>query len=589
MSNIILHQPSLHVYQSYIQDLITYAHGFTSLDPSVIMAGPRERSRHRGMERQEQHELQNRQSFHHSTTTLEGLNAHEEDHLDDHKLGLPQNLRARRSDRTSSRMRKERLVKARILMILTASVILILFVYAFCVFRHPSRSAEPSNYEPEWTHTTAITRPGSTVYHTVHYQQFYHARPIHDQAAMAVSSDLEAIDRTTSQDLSHPPVMTTTVTPVPGLYFIPMPITDGGWPQAQLYSQPSSHSASNTEKSRVLQTNPDWKASETDSDGLIEFPGIGSSETRVVGRADAGTTSVGRWGMVTLYRLRRRSGQSVSYYKGWCVKNACSPQKRLNSMCNTNKTITDPFRKQECKWCWPEDQKMVAEIDSHCLEVSKRAFDALIIICGIFLFFMLVITMLLAIRSLRRSQKVKSGRLPDKLATNISPIQEKANNFIPSSWFSQVTSKFGRSSKAGPARTRADYQGNAGFQKRSVGEANGPVPWYRVIFARLADGSKIGPENPALGRSNLEKQKMKLVDHKLAKRQGESLESVPVLPPAPPTISSQVFSDIENMGQGSLSPDSGVNSSQRDPQGYRPDLRSNTEPLAQAARGEILG
>ena len=532
------------------------------------MAGPRERSRHRGMERQEQHELQNRQSFHHSSTTLEDLNAHEEDHLDDHRLGQPHNLRAHRSDRT--RMRKERLVKARILMILTVSVILILFVYGLWAFRHPSRSAEPSNYEPEWTHTTTISKPGSTVYYTVHYQQFHHARPIHDQAAMAVTSDLEAIDRTASQDLSHPPVMTTTVAPVPGLYFIPMPIADGGWPQAQQYSQPSSYSASNTRKSRVLQTNPDWKASETDSEALIQSPGIGTPETRVVGRADAGTTSVNRWGMVILYKLRRRSGQSVSFYKEWCVKNACSPRKRLNSMCNTNKTITDPFRKQECKWCWPEAQKMKAEIDSHCLEVSKRAFDALVIICGIFLFFMLVITMLLAIRSLRRSQKVKSGRLPDKLATNISPIQEETNNFIPNSWFSQITSKFGRSSKAGPARTRADHQGNAGFQERSVGETNGRTPWYRVVFARLADGSKFGPENPALSRSNLEKQTTKLVDHKLANRQGESLESVPVLPPAPPAISSQVFSDIENMGQGSLSSGSGANSSQRDPQELPP-------------------
>ena len=472
-------------------------------------------------------------------------------------------------------------------MILTASIILILFVYGLWAFRHPSGSAEPSNYEPKWTHTTTISMPGSTVYHTVHYQQFHHARPIHDQAAMAVSSDLEAIDRTTSQDLSHPPVMTTTVAPVPGLYFIPMPIRDGGWPQAQQYSQPSSHSASNTEKSRILQTNPDWKASETDFEALIQSPGIGTPETRVVGSAEAGTTSVSRWGMDILYRLHRRSGQSVSFYKGWCVKNACSPQKRLDSMCNTNKIITDPFRKQECKWCWPEDQKMVAEIDSHCLEVSKRAFDALIIICGIFLFCMLVITMLLAIRLLRRSQKVKSGRLPDKHATNIALVQEKTNNFIPGSWFSQVTSKFGRSSKAGPARTGADHPGNVEVQERSVGEANGPAPWYKGIFARLADGSKFGQENRALGRSSLEKQTTKLVDHKLANRQGESLESVPVLPPAPPAISSQVFSDIENMGQGSLSSGSGANSSQRGPQGLPP--RSSKQYRTASSSSERRG
>ena len=548
------------------------------------MAGPRERSRHRGMERQEQHELQNRQLSHHSSTTIEGLNAHDEDSLEDHKHGQPQNPRAHRSDRTSSRTCKEQLAKHRIKTILTASVICILFVYGLWAFRHPNRSAEPSNYEPDWTHTTTITRTGPTVYYTVQYQQFHHARPIHDQAAMAIPSDLEATDRTTSQDLSSPPVMTTTVAPVPGLYFIPMPMTDGSWPQAQQYSHPSFHSASNTEQLRILQRDPGWKASEPDSEALVQSPSIGTPGTLVVGRADAGTTSVGRWGVDILFTLHRRRHQSVSFYKGWCVENACSPRKQLNSMCNTSKTITDPFRKQECKWCWPEAQKNLTEIDSHCLKVSNRAFDALIIICGIFLFFMLFIAMLLAIRMLRRSQKAKAGRIPYKHATTVSPVQEKTNNVVPSSWFSQVTSKFGRSSKAEPARIRAD---DAGIQERSAGEANGPGPWYKAIFARSRCGSGVGPENLARGRSSLQKQTTKLLDQKLANGQGVSLESVPVLPPAPPAISSQVFSDIENMGQGSLSSGPGTNSSQRNPQGLPP--RSSKQSRTVSSSSERRG
>ena len=550
------------------------------------MVGPRERSRHRGVERQEQHELQNRQSSNHSSTTIEGLNAHDEDSLEDHKNAQRQNPRAHRSDRTSSRMCKEQLAKHWILTILMASVICILFVYGLWAFRRPNRSAEPSIYEPDWTHTNIITRTGSVVYHTVQYQQFHHARPIHDQAAMAVPSDLEAADRTTSQDLSRPPVLTTTVAPVPGLYFIPMPMTDEGWPQAQRYSYPSSHPASNTEQSRILQTNPGWKASEADSEALVQSPSIGTPGTRVIGRADAGTTSVSRWGVDILYKLRRRSGQSVSFYKGWCIENVCSPPKRLSSMCNTSKTIADPFRKQECKWCWPDTQKMATEIDSHCLKVSKRAFDALMIICGIFVSFIFLIAMLLAIRMLRRSQKAKAGRLSDKHATNISPVQEKTNNVVPSSWFPQVTSKFGRSSKAGRARTRAD---DAGIQDRSVGETNDPAPWYKAIIARSEDGSRVGAEKPALGRSSLQKQKTKLLDHKLANGQGDSLESVPVLPPAPPAISSQVFSDIENMGQGSLSSGSGANSSQRDPQGLPPRSSKQSRTVSSSSERRSAG
>ena len=354
-------------------------------------------------------------------------------------------------------------------------------------------------------------------------------------------------------------------------------MTGGGWPQAQQYS----HSASNTKQSRILQTNPGWKASEPNSEALVQSPSIGTPGTRVVGRADAGTTSLSRWGVDILYKLRRRSGQSASFHKRWCVENVCSPPIRLNSMCNTSKTITDPFRKQECKWCWPDAKKMATEIDRHCLKVSKRAFDALMIICGILFFFMLLIAMLLAMRMLRRSQKAKAGRLRDKHATNVSPVQEKTNNVVPSSWFSQVTSRSGRSSKAGPARTRAD---DAGIQDRSVRETNRPAPWYKAIFARLGDGSKVGAEDPALGRSSLQKQTTKLLDHKLANGHGDSLESVPVLPPAPPAISSQVFSDIENMGQGSLSSGPGANNSQRDPQGLPP--RSLKQSRTVSSRSE---
>lgn len=495
------------------------------------MARPRERSRHRGMERQKEHEMQNLQTLHRSPTA-EGSTAHIEDLYDDCNHGHPQSSGAKRLDRRSLRMCierlagvlrtckerltevlwmcKEGLAKYRMTTILTATVICVFFAYGLWAFCGLNPSSEPSdNGLDQYTSTVYLTSPGPTTYitRTVHSKQFYEARPVHDQAPMVVPSKIEANGPVTHRDLSHPNVETVTSAPVSRLYFIPMSFTKGGWPRLQQDYHSSSRSASRIEGPQTLQGSPSSLNSTSEAKCLLRSNEAGAPRNLVAGQADGDTTSFTHWVVNVLYDLRRRSSGSIPSNQSWCIQNACSPKKQLNYMCNTNKTISDPFQKQECEWCWPEDQRKHEEITKHCTEVSKRAAFAMVIICGILFFCTLVIAILLASRMLRHRRRARADRVPVGL-THL----------------------------------------------------------YKSFFTSLRKHSSIGPENPAPSRFRLQKHRTKPLEQEMAIGDGMH-ERVPVLPPAPPSISSRVFSDIENMGQGRLLSDPGTSSSHHEPQG----------------------
>lgn len=530
-----------------------------------IMAGPRERSRHRRKERQEEHPLLNIQASH-RRPTAEGSNeagecgfvrdhtdvpsAHSEDSYDDHDHGHPLDSRALRLDRRFLKTCKEGLVKHR-MWILPATLTCILFVCGLWAFY---RSAEPSDYRTY--HSTITVTPSSTVYitYTVHYKQFHEARPVHHQVPMAVPSNLEATGQVTGQDLSHPQIVTATSAPVSGLYLIPVSVASGDWPQTQKDSHPSSRSARNAEGSQTLQGNPSFGRSEPDDPLLLQLRG--TPRNLFPGQAYADTTSFTRWGVEVLYELRRRSRRSIYFNKRSCIKSACSPEKILNSMCNTNKTISDSFQKQECEWCWPENQRKHQEINKHCSKVSKHALNTMFIICGIFLFCTLAIAIVLATRMLRRRRRAEADCILHK---HTSTIPQEKTNSAPSCWVSLDMTNSGRSSKA--KKTRVDDKAT---RKRSPGEAVGQKSWYKAVFAKWGKLSGTGPANPAHARLKLQKKETKPLDQDFAIGDGDH-ERVPVLPPAPPAISSQFFSDIENMGQGSLRSDPGIKNSQHDP------------------------
>lgn len=526
------------------------------------MAGPRERSRHRGKGRQEEHPLQDIKPSHRRPTAegsieagecgfvqdhTDAPSAHGEDSYDNHNHGHPLDLRAQLLDSRILKMCKEGLVKHRI-WILPATLTCVLFVCGLWAF---SRSA-PSE-STDFQSTITVT-PSSTVYitYTVHYNQFHDARPVHHQAPMAVPSNLEATGQVTGQDLSHPHVKTAASAPVSGLYFMPMSFASGGWPQTQKGSHPSSRSARNTEGSQAMQGSLSFGRSEPRAQLLPQPRDLGAPRNLFPGQAGADTTSLTRWGVEVLYNWRRRSRRSIHFYKEFCIKNACSPHHQLESMCNTPRTISDSFRKQECEWCWPENQRKHQEIDRHCSEVSKRALNAMFIICGILLFCTLAIAIVSATRMLRRGRRAKADCVLHKDASTTS--QDKTNG-APSCWSSFGMSNFGRYSKA-----RFD---NRAMHKRSIGEAIGQKPWYKAVFARSEKPLGIGPTNPAPGWLRIQKKRTRPLDQEIAIGDGNH-ERVPVLPPAPPAISSQIFSDIENMGQGSLRSDSGTNNSQHD-------------------------
>ncbi|CAF9913782.1 MAG: hypothetical protein ALECFALPRED_001366 [Alectoria fallacina] len=557
------------------------------------MAGPRERSRRRGNERQPENLLQDRQTSH-RRPTAEGSNdagehrrvrdytdapsAHGEDSYDDREYGHPLNSGAQRLDRRILRTCKERSAGAlgtckkglaKHWMRILPATICIFLVYGLWNFCNLNRSAEPSKFGLGWSNRQptrhyqsmlTVTHTASTAYiiDAAYHKQFHDARPVHHQTPMVVPSNLEATGQVIGQDLSHPHIVTAKSAPVSGLYFIPMSFTSGGWPQMQRDTHPSSCSARNTDGSQTLQRGPSFGSLEPEAKLLVQSRKIGAPRNLFPSQADTDSTSFSRWGVEVLYGLHRRRRRSIPFYEG-CTKNVCSPHKQLTSMCNTSKTISDPFRKRECEWCWPENQRRQQEINDHCMEVSKRALNAIFISCGIFLFCTLAIAIVLATRILRRRRRTKADRILHKHASSASPLQEKTNSF-PIHWFSLRTSHCGKSSET--AKTKVDMA----VRKRWPGEAVGQNPWYKAFFAKSGIVSGSGPENPDPGRLRLQKKRTKPFDGEIAIGDGEH-ERAPALPPAPPAISSRVFSDIENMGQGSLLSGPGTTISQRDPQG----------------------
>lgn len=544
------------------------------------MAGPRDRSRLRDKDRQEEHELQKTQtSKRRSTAGVSNdvgefgvvlartgtFSGYDEDSHDDHHHGSPRHSGGQRLDRRFLGACKERLpgisatcreIFAKHWMrILPATVICMLFIWAFMEFRRSNFSAEALDYglssQSAMTYIVAHTSATTYITYTAHHAQIDVARPVHHQAPMAVSPDLEVTREATGPDLSNPHVRA----PVSGLYFMSMSVTSGGWPQTQQASRPSSCAARNSESSKSVQGSPSLGSSVPEVKPLLLSREIDAPHNLYSGQADVDTTSFTRWGVELLYDLRR-SRRSIPF-QGRCIDNACSPHKQLNTMCNTSKSIFDSFRRQECEWCWPENQRKHQEINDHCTEVSKRALKAMSVICGIFLFCALCIV---AALMLRRRRRAKSGCILRKGATTASPPQ--ITKSVPSRWFSHAMSKTRRYFNT--ANTRDD---DVAIKKRSLGKAVGLIPWYKLVIAKPGMRSGIGPGNPAPGRSGFQKQRTKALDLNVDIGDRVLHERVPVLPPAPPTISSRVFSDIENMGQGTLLSGPGTKGSQHDPQG----------------------
>ena len=564
------------------------------------MAGPRDRSHHRGMESPNQYELQNMHSSHLSPTD-EGLTAHREDSYEDRNRGHPHHSGAQHLDLRSFRTCKQSLdeiletckaqparilrtcmgplTKHRMMTLFITSVLCILLLLAF---RGRDTRAEPSGdglngdtgRAMEYHHfPITVSRHHNTVYRTIDVvdSQFRGARPVHHQAPMAVPSDLEHTGQAKCQHYLHLHVETGMSSPVSGLYFMPVSITEGDWPQTQQETHPSSSPTTHVEGSQHLQGSQSSGKSEPQAEPLLHNDRIYAPRNLSADRTDADSTSFTRWGVEILYALHRNRHRSPHIYRESCIANACSPQKQLISMCNATENITDSFQKQECEWCWPENQSKHLEIEKHCTEVSKRAFNAMIIICGILLFCTVIIAIILAPRMLHSIRTAKKDRMINENSTTASSLQKKSNSISNTQLLHRI-SKISRSFDI--AKSRIDGKAN----KECSSENGGSNPWYKPIFAKSKNRSGISPEDRVSGRSRLQKQRTKPLDQDIANGNSESHARVPVFPPASPAISSRIFSEIKDMGQGSLLSDAGTSSSQHNTQGM--PQRSSKQPRA---------
>ena len=546
------------------------------------MAGPRDRSRHRGMESQDPYELQDMHPSHLSPTDG-GSTTHSEDSYENRNRGHPRDSGAQYLDLKLFRKYKQRpdeiletckaqsatilrmcmgpLTKHRMMTLFITSVLCILLLLAF---RCHDPRAEPPGYglnvdtgrAMKYHHfPITVSRHHNTMYRTIDVvdNQFHGARPVHHQPPVAVPSDLELTGQARRQHLLHLYVETGTSSPVSGLYFMPVSITEGDWPQTQQETHPSSCPTTHVKGSQNLQGSQSSGKSEQQAELLLRYDKICAPRNLSADQADEDPTSFTRWGVDVLYALHRYSHRSPHIYRESCIANACSPQVQLISMCNATKNISDTFQKQECEWCWPENQRKHLEIEKHCTEVSKRAFNAMIIICSIFLFCTVIVAIILAPRMLHNIRTAKKDRMINENATTASPLQKKSNSISNPQLLHRISK-------------------------------NSSNPWYNPIFAKSKNRSGISPEDRVSGRSRLQKQRTKPLDQDFANGNSESHERVPVLPPAPPAINSREFSELQTMGQGSLLSDAGTKSSQNITQGM--PLRSSKQSRAVSSGSE---
>ena len=554
-----------------------------------MMAGPRFRSQTRPVGNKQQYELQDMQTLRRSSTgegSIFYYTAHSEDSYEDRHHGHPNTTRGQQLDQGMLGRCKARTVEILWVcmgMFAEKGMTMLFMAFVMCVFVIfiilASRGLNPSpksfdyglegstGQAIEHAHPTMIITHSHTLYRIVkvYDKQFHDARPIHHQAPIALPSNLEPRDQTKLQDLTHPHQGGETFASVSGLYLMPMSITKEDWQQTQQDPYRPSRPASNTEFLQPL--NPSLEKSEHEAKPAQHASKTDATRSLSARTTKADTNSFTRWGSEILYSLHRRIYRGVHLYKGWCIENVCSPPKQLDSICNTNNTTSNSFRKQECEWCWPlQDEK---HIDKHCTKVSKGAVNTMAIICGIFLLCMLIMAILL----LRRRVAAKARRCLVKHAMSASTLHEESNGAATHQNLHGI-SKFGRSSKA--TKIRVDDQA---IKRGSPTEAAGLTPWYKAAFAKPEKRSKSSPENRASNRSRLQKQGTKPLQQEIAIGESNSHEKVPVLPPAPPAFSSRVFPDIENKDQGSVLSGAGTNNNQHDRQGRpRPLSRQSRAP-----------
>ena len=192
---------------------------------------------------------------------------------------------------------------------------------------------------------------------------------------------------------------------VPGLYLIPMPVSHLR-ESAILQITSLSQSSPSTLQEQQLQ--------EHEPHHLATFSSI---STTVGPKATAQAAKHAPYVTLGVTMLPRSNHRSFSNrILIFCVKNVCSVNTTLASMCNDS-VPESVYERKECEWCWDNSSHVFrpngTAIHVHCQEVVKHSVKTLWIVGSLCLFPLLVISIILLRRCIasQKRKRAAAGRL----------------------------------------------------------------------------------------------------------------------------------------------------------------------------------
>lgn len=290
---------------------------------------------------------------------------------------------------------------------------------------------------------------------------------------------------------------TTSLAWVPGLYLIPMPVSP---PRESIMLQSPSLSGS----SRTMLQKPPLQ--EHGPHPFATFSSISTTTDRKA-TSQAGKHLPFVFGGVTILP----SSDNISFRDHlmiFCVRNVCSPNNTLASMCN-NGVPEAEYERQECEWCWNNSSHVMnpngTALLIHCKKVVDHSVKTLWIVGSLCLLPLVIISIILLKRCIA-SQKRKRAAAKR---------------------FSKSTQSF-KPGKSGGDRTVLAPTGGNNDKDRELAKKK-PKRCRLLKMRRKAWEEKQGMDITATD------------DRDLIMR-----------PDIPHSIDTEIFSNIRGMGQGKL-------------------------------------
>ena len=205
---------------------------------------------------------------------------------------------------------------------------------------------------------------------------------------------------TTSSDATSMDSITSQVW-VPGLYLVPLPVSN---PRRSIMLQSTSPSKSSSTTFQKPQPQEHVPHSFTTSSSMSTTAGTKAT-------APTGKHPPFVFGGVTILH----SSNHISFRDRlfiFCVKNVCSMNTTLASRCN-NSVPEAEYERKECEWCWNNSSHVYRPNGTalliHCREVVDHSIKTLWIVGSLCLFPLLVISMLLLKRCITSQKRRRAA------------------------------------------------------------------------------------------------------------------------------------------------------------------------------------